>query len=370
MCKGHPPAGSSNPVGTMPPPLSVRMSALIKLITVLLASVLCLSYLFDSKATNVHPGPHKASLVTNEGFINGLYQTLDLEAPTAVFRHVFSQLGDEVTVYPTENYYYFECALRGIPIRGNISLPADSRDGDAVSFSYAEEYPTEDPAHQPLEKEVDLAAHDGVHLRKVSDFKYTISFEGKTVTFKLNDVGLSPPRRVILSPDETFVGPSFDESGLQFHLINNGKCPALFWILNEDKFLPETFTSYTPAILIGRRTEFAFYDDRDHNRKILIGVKKSNVIRNNWYDGPFDQLPDNYIKTGQVQLRKHVEAAYPHAKGKIDQYGIFLSNRDVRLAITSYLEYTSADQLTQLVSSSKTLSKSKSDFYCRLIKAR
>lgn len=339
---------------------------LSELATASVLSILWLNSFYTSNAHQILPSSNRDSLVTNEGLIKGLYEEQDLNNPLAIFRHVFSSLGDEVTVYPTENYYYFESPLRGVTLKGNIGLLADSRDRGIVNFAYEEEYAIEDPGHPPLEKEVDLTARDGVYLRRVTDFKYTITFEGRTVTFNLNEVGMSPPRKARLSADEIFVGPSFDESGLQFYLINNKKCNTLFWILNEDSFVPEAFLSYTPTILIGRRTEFAFYDDRDNSRKILIGVKKDNVIQNNWYDGPFDQLPDNYIKTGQVMLQEYVESAYPHAKGRIDKYGIFLSNRDVRVAIAPYLEYSSKTQLAKLIDPSKTRSKSNSDFSCRL----
>lgn len=340
------------------------------LMALFLISLVCTIYLHTSSAIRLFPSSNRNSLVTNEAFIEGMYRQAKADDPISVFRHVFSSMGNEVKVYPTENYYYFEYALGGATIKGNIELFAGNRDEGVVSFAYEEGYAIEDPDHQPLEREVDLTAQDGVRLRKVSDLQYTISFDGKTVTFNLNDVGLSPPRKAVLSPVETFVGPSFDESGLQFYLIYNKECHTLFWILNEDNFVPERFISYTPTLLIGRRTEFAFYDDKDNNRRILVGVKKDNIIRNNWYDGPFDQLPDNYIKTGRVELHKYIEACYPNTKGKIDKYGVFLNNRDGRIAVAPYLKYSSEDQLAKLIDSLKVASKSKSDFYCRLTKIR
>lgn len=337
---------------------------------IFLVSVFCPSYLYISKARRVSPGAERNSLVTNENFIRSLSHAPEVDDRVSIFRYVFSSLGDEVMVYPTENYYYFECALRGMVIKGNIGLLADSRDKGIVNFSYEEDYALEDPNYQPLEKEVDLSAQDGVDLKKINDFKYTIGFEGKSVTFNLNDVGMSPPRKAVLSPDEIFVGPSFDESGLQFYLIYTQKCNALFWILNEDASVPEQFFSANSVLLIGRRTEFAFYDDKGNNRKILIGVKEGNVSRNDWYDGPFDQLPDNYIKTGQVEVQKYLESCQPSTKGKIDKYGVYLNHSDLRIGITPYFEYSSKDQLVKLTKSLKALSKSKCEFYGRLMKGR
>ena len=48
----------------------------------------------------------KNGLATNDGFIKGIYNTLDLNDSKEVFRYVFSRLDNEVVIYPTENYYY------------------------------------------------------------------------------------------------------------------------------------------------------------------------------------------------------------------------------------------------------------------------
>jgi hypothetical protein len=340
------------------------------IITGFLFLVLCTINPSPSNALRVIPNKNRNVLVTNETLIRGLHHASQMDDRLSVFRYVFSSMDDEVTVYPTENYYYFEFALGGVLLKGNIGLLAHNRDAGLVSFSYREDYAVTDINHKPLSRELSLTAQDGVYLKKLSDFKYTISFEGKTVIFNLNDIGLAPPRKATLSVDETFVGPSFDESGLQFYLIYNKKCQTLFWILNEDDSVLEQFLSYTSELLIGRRTEFAFYDDKDNNRKILIGVKESNMIRNTWYDGPFDQLPDNYIKNGSVELQKYIEASYQDAKGEIDKYGIFLDKKDARIAIIPYVNYSSKDELVKLIDALRASPKSRTDFYCKLTKAR
>ena len=72
-------------------------------------------------------------------------------------------------------------------------------------------------------------------------------------------------------------------------------------------------------IVIGRRTGFAFYRDHRLDRKILIGAFEGNTRVNNWFDGPFDQLPENFIE-GE-DLREAIIAADPSAKGQIDRLG-------------------------------------------------
>jgi hypothetical protein len=66
---------------------------------------------------------------------------------------------------------------------------------------------------------------------------------------------------------------------------------------------------------MGKRTGFAFYQDRLRHRKILVGVYEANY-RLNTYFGPFDQLPDNFIE-GET-LRKAIPQISPGLKGRID----------------------------------------------------
>jgi hypothetical protein len=72
------------------------------------------------------------------------------------------------------------------------------------------------------------------------------------------------------------------------------------------------------------------------DRKILIGVYEENVRVNNYLDGPFDQLPDNFIE-GET-LRKAILEVDPKLKGKIDRFG-GTPDGEVRYSISPYLIY-------------------------------
>ncbi len=290
--------------------------------------------------------PPARRIVTNEAFINGLYMGLDLTDQREVFRFVFSQLDDEVTVYPSENYYYFEFTARGKTLAGSISLFPEDRDSARVGFGYATRL--EDKARHKryfnTGEGAKLTAQDGVRLEALDAFTYAVRFEGKTVRFHLYNPGLEPPQKAALRPDERFVGPSFDESGLRFYLLFNETTSKLFWILNEDGFVPETFrTTDIEGVVIGDRTEFAFYVDSVQTRKILIGVAGLNVLHNNWYDGPFDQMPDNYVYTGQIDLKKYLMAHYGYEASAIDDYGNY--GAASRVPVAPYTVYFSEDAL-------------------------
>ncbi len=305
----------------------------------------------------------ETAFATDDAFIKDIHRNLDLENPRAVFSYIFAHLNDEVTVFPTENYYYFIFPIQGNVIWGSLALFADSRDQGEINLGYIVKTDKRLAApDKPVGGSGAFTAKDGVIVKKINDFAYSVSADGRTVVFKLNDVGVVPPQKAKLLPDEIYVGPSFDESGLKFFLVFNQSQNHLYWILNEDGFVAEKFTPLTDDIVIGDRTEFAFYADRPNRRKILIGVEGWNVLANNWYDGPFDQMPDNYVKTGKIEVKKYLEAAYPNAAGKIDQYGNYLGTDGSRVAVAPYLVYFSREDLVSAVESCKKSSASPSEF--------
>lgn len=301
---------------------------------------------------------------TNESFINALETKIALSNPKEVFRYVFANLQDEVMIYPTENHYYFEFSVRGKVVKGNIEISAARRDEGGIIIAY-DEVNAFSEAPNNLSGATVLSTQDGIEVRKITPFRYEVIFQGKAVAFNLKQIEQRLPERIRLTPDEVFVGHIFDESGLKFFLVFNQKHKHFFWFLDDDDGMLETLSSLNDEILIGNRSAFAFYDDKANARKILIGVSKTEVEKNSWYDGPFDQLPDNYIATGQIEVKKYMEAAYSYAKGKINKFGIFLDEPESRVAITSYSFYSDIDELRQLVNEAKkSEDRDKSKFYC------
>src|SRR5262249_1968724 len=116
------------------------------------------------------------------------------------------------------------------------------------------------------------------------------------------------------------------------------------YILDETHGVADEFfqSARTDRILIGRRTGFALYRDHRRERKILIGVYESNMRLNTYFDGPFDQLPDNFIE-GET-LRKAILEVQPELKDHIDRFGSAPSG-EVRYMIDTYLPYRRLDEL-------------------------
>ena len=124
----------------------------------------------------------------------------------------------------------------------------------------------------------------------------------------------------------------------------NAKLKIFHYILDESVQVADGFfpAGRSGRMLIGKRTGFAFYRDHRRDRKILIGVSLFNVVVNNYFDGPFDQLPDNFIE-GEA-LRDAILQVDPSQKGKIDRFGS-APNGETRFQIDPYVQY---QQLTDL----------------------
>jgi hypothetical protein len=276
-------------------------------------------------------------LFTHQSYVDDVLRksTLQVEDTKAVFAFVLGSLPDRVKVYPTENYYYFRFVHNGTQYAGNIRLATENRDQGLVHFAFSgdfAEWKGEDAVHYQL-----LGAKDGVTVEKLEPLLYRISYGQKSVVFELNDLSKLAPPASALAPDERYIGPVFDDSAIRFFLVYNTKLKLFHYILDESA-LTETFarTTETDRIVIGQRTGMAFYRDHRLERKILIGVFEGNARVNNYFDGPFDQLPDNFIQ-GET-LRSALLEVEPELKGRIDRFGASPDGQ-TRFMISPYLHY-------------------------------
>jgi len=284
-------------------------------------------------------------LQTNEAYVAGATtrsQTLAIDDPMAVFTYVLGSLPERVKVYPTENHYYFAFDLNGIRYAGNIKIDAHLRTQGQVVFSYYEDRAPwlEDTEGTGLA----LGPSRGVTVAQVEPLAYRITYGNKSVVFALNDLSQVKPPAAALAPGDQFIGPVFDESALRFFLVFNSKLKLFHYILDEtvkpaDEFVPAPVGD--GRILIGKRTGFAVYRDQRRDRKILIGVYHDNVVANNYLDGPFDQMPDNFIEGDSY--RQAILAVEPDLKGKITRYGSLADG--ARVAVAPYMEYRSPKDL-------------------------
>ncbi len=300
--------------------------------------IIAATFLISSGASHSAGAQSLPQFHTNQQYLEETSRetNIDINSLNDVFAHTFVSLPDEVKVYPTENYYYFSFFHDGIEYAGNMRLDAYDRDKGILHFAYFNAFTRWN--EEMLSKYKQLSKADGVAVEKLAELMYRVTFRGKSVLFALNDLSRIAPPQSMLNKDEEYIGPVHDESGLQFFLVYNSSAKVFHYILNNTGHVPEQFSisRSDKQISIGTRTGFAFYHDRFFDRYILIGVYEGNSMVNNYFDGPFDQLPDNFIKGNQLQ--KALIDETPELAGTIDRFG----NTDKginRVLIAPYMHY-------------------------------
>src|SRR4051812_29783101 len=305
-------------------------------------------------------------LQTNQSYVEDVTRAtaLNVGDPMAVFGFVMSKLPERVKVYPTENYYYFGFMQNGIRYAGNIRLDASNRDEGKVIFAYFEDT-SQWYDDAPVQHAI-VDASQGVTVEKVEPLVYRITYQGKSVVFALNDLRNVKPPSGALAPDETFIGPIFDESAIRFFLVYNAKLKIFHYVLDETEKVADSFfpSKNTNRILIGKRTGFTFYRDHRLDRKILIGAFDGNIRANNYFDGPFDQLPDNFIE-GET-LREAILAVRPQLKGEIDRSGS-APDGSIRFMIAPYLPYREIGDLDPIHACAQRKQKQPNYYRCFVI---
>lgn len=279
--------------------------------------------------------PAMSKVNTNQEMIESLssYDKLDNTDVDAVLKTVIDHTPEQITVYPTEGYYYFWFYHQGNVIRGNLRFSHKLIDKGQVSLAYY--YDIEGKGGQGSEVYYKrYSAADGLVLTKTADRQYQLSFDGskKAVTLNIPTSDYQPVT------DEAFLGNMQDESGVVFTLVFNHQLKQFYYLLDESQSY-EYYYDSSPHVSVGARTGFVYFHDnnRAQPRKILVGIASRNSALNNFYDGPFDQLPDHSL--GQTAFKEYAESVYPSVKGNIDKHGHFLDQENTRLVINNYVYY-------------------------------
>lgn len=306
-------------------------------------------------------------LVTHQSLMEELGRATDLKVEDAmqVLAFVMASLPETVTVYPTESYYYFSFVQNGTPYAGAFRFARADRDQGKVHFSYYK-------ALTPWRSEIDferyliLDAAQGVTVERVEPLRYRVTYQGKSIVFALNDLSQVKPPEAALGPNDSYLGPVFDDSGVRYFLVFNTEQKIFHFILDETVPPAEELLAspVSHRILIGRRTGFAYYRDPRRNRKILIGAFEPNSRTNTYFDGPFDQLPENVIE-GE-SLRSAIVASDPEAAGQIDPFGNY-TNGDGRYLVHPYMLYAKERDLARIDKCATARAKRATFYRCFVI---
>jgi len=310
-----------------------------------------------SKEKSAHPPPPPRVWFHQDQIEGWHHLDPDPHQPDHIFATVFAQLPSQVTVHPTENYYYWQLAVQGRSLQGNIRLAAGRRQLGELSFAYGE--PTEFLGDQERAERLAFSktftSQHGVHLTSPDPFTTTVEYRGKHVTFHLNRLPQLPPAHFPLPPHEIFLQRTQDESGLRFHLLFNTSSHYFFWVLDPSEPIPEHFLPLAPDIVMGRRTGFVFWTQPSlGNRLVLASVRSSSLKRNDYHDGPFDQLADNFVQ-GEG-LRPWIEKAMPWFQGRVDPWGQLTDTTPPRrVALTAHGTHDQPGDALALINTAKTL---------------
>jgi len=257
----------------------------------------------------------------------------------AMFSYLFKRLPYYAIVHPTEHYYYYLFPIEGKNISGNLRLV--EIDNGRISMGY---FDANDARGQSQHKMFTVG--DGLIIEKKSDYLYKLTYEGKTVRFRISALAEEKPKHLQIHPEEEFIASVRDESGIIFYMFFNHNVSDFYYVLNEERPVTEVLINNGDNIYLGERTGFAYYFDEEFNRKILFGISVDNIYNNNYYDGPFDQVPPF------LDLKDKIYKAYPYTQfgSGVDTYGNFLDRDGVRVSISPYKNYYIADELHKLVS--------------------
>ncbi len=223
--------------------------------------------------------------------------------------YVLTSLPERVQVYPTENYFYFRFVHNGAvyrrqhPARRRRPRPGQGefrlqRTADRL------ECRAEEPSRRCS------ARSRASRWRRPAPLTYRVAHAGKTVIFALNDLSQVKPPPGMLRAGREIPRAGLRRVGIRFFLVFNSRLKVFHYRARRDRAGRRPVRRRSRAvepILIGKRTGFAFYPF--DGRKILVGVNERQSRLNTYFDGPFDQLPENFIE-GEA-LREAILAADP-----------------------------------------------------------
>ncbi|MCC0020170.1 MAG: hypothetical protein H6888_03740 [Nitratireductor sp.] len=206
-------------------------------------------------------------LFTDQQYVEDvrLNSSLDVTNPEAVLEFVLNSLPDQVTVYPTENYYYFYFYHGGVKWAGNLRFDAETRDEGKVHMSYFRDFTewqgeeTDYTVIWDSERGVDVKSRGTSCMRLLKDGAWPS-----------NSIRWKAWSRLLRSSwsSEEYLGPIFDESGFRFFLVFDAPARAFKYILDETAAvadeLPEirAFTGHFNWLSHGLR-----FSQRQHSRE-------------------------------------------------------------------------------------------------------
>lgn len=298
----------------------------------------------------------------------------DFDDPRSVVRFLLGVI-ESGTVYPTEGYFYFRFHLNGRRISGNLRFTSIADGVLHTGYFETGVGASRKPGGPPgigavrtgsfrIEQGLTVVSEPGTG----GETLHRISLDGESAAFVIPTIYRARPASLQLRESERFVSGVLDESGYALALIFIEDDPAFRFLLHPEfepleKLVPIHHAHHARApLLAGTESEFIFMSDearksRESDREIgpefgpeigrltLVGVSAERIMANDYFDGPFDQVPPD------LALRPMLHAAYPYTRtaSPIDEHGNFLGRDASRVAIAPYTAFASRDALTEAI---------------------
>lgn len=283
--------------------------------------------------------------------------SVDFKNIDQMFGYIFKNIPPYAVVYPTETYFYYSFELNGKTIGGNLRFLDAHQGGIHIGYFNAQ-----DPHGETFHKI--MTAADGLSINKLSESLYCLWYNNKPALFRVSAIASEPPINLPLLTEEEWVTQIHDESGLRWHLLFNTATDSFYYVLNESAGVTDKFQALheDSRFLRGERTRFILYNDSETSRKFLVGVSRENIFWNNYFDGPFDQVPP------RLPIREKLERAYPYTRyaGGIDAHGNFNSPQFTgsRVAISPYYDYEKIEDLLSYLKRCEKISERSKFWSC------
>jgi len=262
--------------------------------------------------------------------------------PRDLLEFIVASAAPARVVYPTERYFYYRFSHHEHRIAGNLRFTDVER--GVLHIGY---YDVATPRRFVAATFSD--GTQGVEIDYDPDTRVAAVRVGELgALFVLADMHDLPERvnlGVQTGPGEQQVAVVLDESGHLLHLLYHEQDKTFFYVRSVDAKSPETLAPVLAdedlELVIGQESRYVFHEDPERDRLLLVGVDRNSILQNNYFDGPFDQVPPD------LDIRDKLHAAYPYTRGYggIDPHGNFLAIEGQRVAISPYQTYSVVAEL-------------------------
>jgi hypothetical protein len=265
------------------------------------------------------------------------------EQPLQALRYVWQRLPERIEVFPGENYVYWRVQEGDVQVRGNVRLAKGAREQGLLNIGYGRYRGSE----MLSQHHAALGPEQALLVSCPGSLEVRVTFEKKEVLFRLADIPQDVPEWLKDDPELSFVQRTHDDSGTRFLLCHHRAVSTFLWLRDEAFTDNETLEPSSPGSPFrrGNRSGFLYAPWGEH--WWLWAVPKRQLVENLEYDGPFDQLSDNFALA--LKTKDWLEKVHPDLRGRIDELGAFLPGKGSgRVALKNYGVYENDAQILKV----------------------